>query len=242
MDEAPEIENLSQRNLEATLRWQVSSSSKVAIANRSTWPAAGQLEHLLSPAERDFAVNLTEPAERRHYASRRAFQRLFVAAVAEWKGSMDQLPLTHARDQRPVCPLLPGICLSFSTAGDTAMAAASRQPLMGVDIERLRIIPNALQLAERFFHSNELAGLQSTPGNERSTAFIRLWSAKEACLKALGKGIVHGPDKFQFALQGNDIELTGCADEGPPSAWRISLLEAPSGYIAVLAERLVHPL
>jgi 4'-phosphopantetheinyl transferase len=61
-----------------------------------------------------------------------------------------------------------------------------------VDVERLRALGNADELARRFFAPAEVAALAALPEAERLPGFYRLWTCKEAVLKATGEGITRG--------------------------------------------------
>ena len=60
---------------------------------------------------------------------------------------------------------------------------------IGVDVELQRAVPDALALAARNFTPAEYADLRSLEGPERDVAFLRCWTRKEACLKAIGCGL-----------------------------------------------------
>src|SRR3546814_13489669 len=65
-------------------------------------------------------------------------------------------------------------------------------------------------LAERFFVRSETGALLALPAEAREAAFVRLWCAKEAVLKAHGRGLAFGLDRLEFALCGDDWALVAC--------------------------------
>jgi len=73
------------------------------------------------------------------------------------------------------------------TDGTVAVAATTRGPV-GVDAERVRVLP-ALALARRWFTADEAYWLSTLPESLRSTGFLLLWTQKEAVGKALGTGL-----------------------------------------------------
>jgi len=110
------------------------------------------------------------------------------------------------------------------------------QPL-GVDVEVVWRVRPVLDLAGRFFTAGEAEALARLDEARRQSAFLRLWTCKEAVLKALGAGIGFGLDRLEFTLdeQGvpgrlNVIDATaGAVDE-----WHIVRLEpAPDCYGAL---------
>ncbi|HET7662317.1 MAG TPA: 4'-phosphopantetheinyl transferase superfamily protein, partial [Rhodanobacteraceae bacterium] len=84
---------------------------------------------------------------------------------------------------------------NWSHSGEHAViAVAHHLPALGVDIERVRPRRSYMALAERFFAASEHALLASLPEDQRLPAFVRLWTAKEAMLKAHGRGLAYGLD------------------------------------------------
>src|SRR3546814_2115637 len=89
-------------------------------------------------------------------------------------------------------------------------------------LELLRPRPRALALAERFFVRSETGALLALPAEAREAAFVRLWCAKEAVLKAHGRGLAFGLDRLEFALCGDDWALVACDPAlGRPSDWTL---------------------
>src|SRR6185312_10744716 len=117
------------------------------------------------------------------------------------------------------------------------IAIARGQPV-GVDLERIDRVLDAGNLARRFFSKREAAALDALPEPERATAFLRLWTCKEAVLKALGAGISFGLDRVAFDLDpdGSPAALAEAAPEaGDASGWQVSLLEPAEGFLGALA-------
>jgi 4'-phosphopantetheinyl transferase len=126
--------------------------------------------------------------------------------------------------------------VSWSHSGDGLLVALGAGIEVGVDLERLRPRPRALELAQRFFHAAEAAWLAGLPEGVRDIAFIRLWCAKEAVLKAHGRGIAFGLDKFELAEDLGALAMSsGPVALGGP--WSLREWEPRPGYRAALAWR-----
>jgi len=69
-----------------------------------------------------------------------------------------------------------------------AMASAE----IGVDVEGLRSLPNPDRLARRICTPDELEQLDALTEKEADAALLRLWTYKEAALKAVGLGLPGG--------------------------------------------------
>lgn len=118
-----------------------------------------------------------------------------------------------------------GIEFNLSHSGGEVAIAFARAQALGVDIERTqRRHADSGEIAQRFFHPREAAALERLPPAQRALAFLRLWTHKEAVLKAIGHGLSFGLDRLEFALDdaGGVRGLCAIADEaGAPSRWRL---------------------
>jgi 4'-phosphopantetheinyl transferase len=72
------------------------------------------------------------------------------------------------------------------------LIATSRLGPVGADLETVERCRSAHDDAAREFSAAEQAWLAAVPNDDRPLAFARLWTAKEAVLKARGTGIVEG--------------------------------------------------
>jgi 4'-phosphopantetheinyl transferase len=63
---------------------------------------------------------------------------------------------------------------------------------VGIDIELKREIPSCITIAEQFFSEQEKETLRVLPLENQSISFLKIWTKKEALLKALGIGIGEG--------------------------------------------------
>lgn len=103
--------------------------------------------------------------------------------------------------------------LSHSEDDAVVLIAASGE--IGVDVEVLRPMRDALALAERNFSASENAELRSLPESERDHAFLTAWTRKEACLKALGSGLSIAPQTFTASLRHEPATAVIPTSQGP---------------------------
>src|SRR5690606_7925147 len=92
---------------------------------------------------------------------------------------------------KPRLQELPRAHFSLSYSGDRALIGVAWDVLIGVDIEFLRPIAGARELASDLFTSSERSNLERHEPMTRSFdyAFLEVWTRKEACLKATGAGL-----------------------------------------------------
>jgi 4'-phosphopantetheinyl transferase len=125
--------------------------------------------------------------------------------------------------------------LQFSSSHSQGLAlyVFTRQRHLGVDLESLQSIPEIDALLSRWFPHPEATILQSLATREKHLAFYRLWTQKEAYLKALGQGLggpQHIVDFFPQGLgQYPGEELTRL---GP---WTLQVLTPAPHFISALA-------
>jgi 4'-phosphopantetheinyl transferase len=154
------------------------------------------LRDALSPAERVRADRFHFAADRTLYTAAHALLRAALAAhgvaapvfrVNEWgKPALDgdaplRFNLTHARG--------------------LAACALAWQTDVGIDAEPEDRVVDCLALAEAFFAPAEAAALAALPDPARQAAFLRIWTLKEAFIKAVGKGLSIPLADFAFTLE-----------------------------------------
>lgn len=128
--------------------------------------------------------------------------------------------------------------VNWSHSGEQLLVALGDGVRVGADLEFLRPRPRAMVLARRFFTAAEAVALQALPEPDRETAFVRLWCAKEAVLKAHGRGIAFGLDRLEFVQAGDDWRLHACDPAlGQPADWTLHAFAPMPGYLATLAWR-----
>ena len=85
--------------------------------------------------------------------------------------------------------LAPGLEFNLSDSQDIALVAVTMHQPIGVDVERVREIPELDSITPTILAPEELAFLTNRKGPERLAAFLRFWTCKEAIIKAMGVGL-----------------------------------------------------
>lgn len=126
---------------------------------------------------------------------------------------------------------------NLSHSRDLALVALTRTTEIGVDVEQARLRETADQLAERFFHPNEVAALRALPPGLRAAGFFNAWTRKEAFLKATGKGISYGIERVEVTLAPGDPPrvLSVNGDRGAAGSWSLEALAPAPGYVGAVA-------
>jgi len=126
---------------------------------------------------------------------------------------------------------------NVSHTGRLALVAVARDLPVGVDVEAVDRPVDPLSLGPRVLTPAERAHMAEMPPAEAARHFLRVWTAKEAVVKALGRGlslpltdfaVVEGPDEV-IAIRCS----VGCALP-PLTLVRLHPDEAHVGALAVL--------
>lgn len=155
----------------------------------SSWAdAAGQL---LDPAESARAARFRFPLHRERYVLSHAFWRVALGMCMSGPASAVRLEPTPLGQ-----PRLPdsAFATSLSHSGPWAAVSVARAAVMGVDIESSASLARMDELAAFMCAPGEQAWLSRLAGGpERRQAMLRLWTRKEAILKARGEGLARSP-------------------------------------------------
>src|SRR5262249_20325443 len=93
-----------------------------------------------------------------------------------------------------------GVKFNVSHSGELLFLAIAKGREVGVDVERLRPLPDWHELAGHYFAAAEVAELDKVPVPARERAFFQCWTRKEAYVKAHGLGMTLPLDRFALSL------------------------------------------
>jgi len=151
--------------------------------------------------------------------------------------SSDDVVLVEGEHGRPVlAPPHEALAFNWSHSSDQALLAIARGVVPGIDLERLRARPRAMEIAERFFCTEETAGLAALEPAQRDAAFLELWTAKEAVVKAIGRGLAFGLQRLRFSVPPTPLRLLWLDGEDA-AQWQLHRLSTDSTHVATLAWR-----
>lgn len=137
-----------------------------------------------------------------------------------------------------VLPNLKALHFNLSHSGTVALVAISQLAEVGVDVETIRPMKDAAAIAKRFFTPQEAKALEKIGSSEQSTAFLNLWTRKEALVKATGQGIANGLARFHVSCGGDAILHSIDGDAKQAAQWSLHSFTPAPGYIAASAIQL----
>jgi 4'-phosphopantetheinyl transferase len=107
---------------------------------------------------------------------------------------------------KPFFPDFPDFKFNISHGGNIIAVAFCNDHEVGIDVEAADRAVN-LTIAERYFTQSEATFLQKTPLQQRSHAFLRLWTIKEAYLKMIGTGLLQPLNSFEIQQNESKIKI-----------------------------------
>lgn len=150
--------------------------------------------------------------------------------LLELAGTLVERPrLSHDEAGRPH---IPGLAVSVSYTQHLIAVAASYGGPIGIDLEEIRA-RDVAALADRWFGARELEWMRRQ--DEELVAFLRLWTAKEAVGKALGRGLRESGLRREMPLGGGAVKSApGLVVTHLPWPGAVLTVAAPAGH-SVLA-------
>lgn len=133
------------------------------------------------------------------------------------------------------------IHFNLSHSNDLALYAISKMENVGIDIEYTKRNIHPLEIAERFFSKDEILLLSHLPIAEQLNGFYKIWTRKEAYVKAIGEGITHPLDQFSVDLLNHKSKIKFDSASGTMSDWYIYDILLHHHYTAALALSYDNP-
>lgn len=169
------------------------------------------LNALLTDDEIERVARLLTPRLQSRAAAARAILRAKIAdrMGGDPKGVMFELG-SHGK------PKLVGeerYHFSVSHSAERLVIATSQIAEIGVDVELMTLDRDVDAAAKFALNADDRAALDALPGDRRKLGFLRLWTAKEAFLKAIGIGL-HRSMRLVV------IDPAGLATLGESAVWR----------------------
>ena len=206
----------------------------VPVENNDKPARLERLATCLTPEEQTRARRFHFDADRHRFAWTRGLLRTLLAYYVDTTPDRIQF----GAGAKGKLHLAPGHALRFnvSHSHQWAFLALTRDREVGVDVEHHRPLRHDLfGIADRFFAPAEVATLRALPPEAQEAAFFRIWSRKEAYIKATGEGVSAGLDTFEVS-SGEEAAVTlrvyGRPEED--QRWVMRSLSAGPDYAAAI--------
>jgi 4'-phosphopantetheinyl transferase len=195
---------------------------------------------VLSDEEQDRARRFVFDRDRQRFVVARGVLRGLLAARLGVRPQAVEL-VYGGRGKPALAPRLAasGLRFNVSHCEDVAVYAFSSAGDVGVDVEAVRTMPDADDVATRVFSDRENAAYRALDPRDRPLGFFQCWTRKEAFIKALGHGMYYPLDRFDVSLApGEPAELLR-VEQSPEDRrrWRMTGFFPVPGFVAaVVAE------
>jgi 4'-phosphopantetheinyl transferase len=172
---------------------------------------------LLSEAERERAARFRFDADRRRFiAAHSTLRELLGARSGSPPGSLQLESAKHGK------PVLAGSSLQFSLSrsGELAAYAFARGRAVGIDVEAIRPLAEADEIAARTFPRREWRAYAELSAPDKVPGFFRGWTRTEALAKGHGGGLALPREALEAALEDH---------------WVVCSFTPAPGFVAALA-------
>lgn len=192
---------------------------------------------LLSEDERERALRLIVPSKRRQSVrARAALRRVLAGYLPDVEAST--LRFDYGEHGKPTLAWLEAPIFNLSHSHQLGLLGVilhDPELRLGIDVEHARPGRAFEAIAEHFFADDEAAWLESLGPERCASGFYRMWTHKEAYLKALGTGLSFSSRGFSLAVDAEPATLRSTSWPGDrPRHWRFAALPCLPGYAAAV--------
>jgi 4'-phosphopantetheinyl transferase len=199
--------------------------------------AIQQLQTLISSDEAERARRFYFERDRRRFIVGRGILRTL---LGQYVGRAPrELVFSYGPNGKPALAATstgtPPIYFNVAHSDGLVLLAFTCVGEVGIDLERIRPLPDWEQIAVSSFSPREIARIYSAPPENRVAEFFRTWTRQEAVLKALGVGLngVGRPARHPGAIAATSpLDATGGEGE---TAFAVHPLNPAPDFAAALA-------
>ena len=192
---------------------------------------------LLSADERERAERYVLPAVRARFIVGRARLRSILGEVLG--APAEDVEFAYGEHGKP--SLQPpwsdsGYGFSLSHSANRALLVVTRHRELGCDLEAHRSLRYGPAVAKRFFSPGENVELSRVDGARWAENFFRIWTLKEAFVKALGAGLTFPTRDFTVTLD-DSVSNRLIAVKREPNAldrWQLEPVAVEDGFTAAV--------
>lgn len=229
----------------AECAWSLAHGTIEVITTRLDLDAAAVTEEAeyLREDERQRASRFHFPRDCARFIVARARLRQLLASLLNAQPA--SIHLRYGRRGKPELArqfAASGLKFNMSHCEDLAVYAFTSGSNVGIDVEAVRTLADADEIAARFFSRRENEAYLALDPRDRPLGFFNCWTRKEAFIKALGEGLYHPLDAFDVSLAPDEpakILRVGGDTPGERCGWRLESFTPAPGFIgAVVTERV----
>lgn len=203
--------------------------------------AAGTCLQLLSEEEHERWQAFRFERHRREYLATHALARTALSHSSSLSPEAWRFTL-NAHGKPSVDPEC-GLRFNLSNSPGLVVCLIGERMEVGVDVEPRTRAQSIAEVAAKMFSTKELAQLDALRAVQRPERCLRLWTLKEAYLKARGMGLALPMNGISFLFDETE-QIRMALDprlNDEPRRWRFCLLEHADHCIALMVESSTAP-
>jgi 4'-phosphopantetheinyl transferase len=194
----------------------------------------------LDAPERDRASRFHFERDRLRFVAARASLRRLLGMYTQRPAA--ELRFIHKPSGKPqldsgVGP--PFVSFNLAHSGGWALVGVTAGAPIGVDLEKLRDIPEHEDIARRHFAPAEIEILSRLLAVDRAEGFLASWTLKEAFLKAIGDGLLAPLSRFDVLSDPGFVRRVAPSER--VAGWRSLRLRPAPAIVAALAVQIGRP-
>jgi 4'-phosphopantetheinyl transferase len=195
-------------------------------------------ERSLSRDERDRAMRFHFERDRSRFIAGRGLLREVLSSYLKIEPA--RLQFAYGPSEKPILKIFPRhrtLHFNLAHSNDLILIALTRACAIGIDVEKIRPIPDPENLARHFSSPSELLKLMTLPREKRLPAFFNLWTRKEAYIKATGNGLSDVIKEVEVSFfPGEPARLAAISGNTQVAAdWTLVELNPAAGFKAAFA-------
>jgi 4'-phosphopantetheinyl transferase len=149
-----------------------------------------------------------------------------------------ELELVRTDYGRPLLALPAKLHFNLTNTVELIACAVSREGEVGIDAEPLARADDVIDIASSVFTRGERDMLDRLPLVDRRQRAVRLWTLKEAYMKARGLGMSLPPEQFALRFDASEPTLEcPTAVDPDPARWVFVTRELEDHLVSVCVER-----
>lgn len=201
-------------------------------------PVLHMLAQTLSNDERSRSERYYIERDRQRFIASRGILRMILSSYLQT--SPGSIKFRYSKYGKPLLDEAIGINnlnFNISHSAGLAIIAIVLTKAIGVDLEKIRPVPEAEQIVRKLFSQNECEIFCELSETAKLEAFFNCWTRKEAYIKARGRGLSLALDQFAVSFAPGEPARLLCVEKDliDTTRWSISAFTPASGYAAALA-------
>jgi 4'-phosphopantetheinyl transferase len=218
-----------------TARFPALREGEIHLWTASLHPSAEKIDSLrsaLSPEEKKKASYFKFVPKQHAYIISQAVLRVLISTYLDIAPA--EVILVASKKGKPFLVNEPSLFFNISNSHEICVYAFSRDAEVGIDIEKIRELPDIDQLIDKNLTSREKAYFLKDPDHKLSL-FFQFWTFKESYLKAIGEGMRLTPENLEFSMDDGHIRLRSVTYGFEATDWHFKRFSRKGIYTGTLS-------